>query len=66
MCSWTEKISVSRGMIEVGAVISGLTTHDSFVSPGLSGPANLSTRLPLGPALMGATVFVTHSQIFYF
>lgn len=33
-------------------VISGHTTHGSFVSPGLSSPANLSTLLPLSPALM--------------
>lgn len=50
--SWREKIRVSRGMIEVGAVISGHTTHGSFVSPGLSSPATLSTLLPLGSAWM--------------
>lgn len=33
-------------------VISGLTAHGSFVSPGLSSPANLSAVLPHGPALM--------------
>lgn len=56
MCSWREKIRVSRRMIEVGVVISGHTTHGSFVSPGLSSPANLSTLLPLGSALMGTFV----------
>ena len=43
-------------MVEAGAVISGHTTHGSFVSPGLCSPANLSTLLPLGPALMGTSV----------
>lgn len=50
MCSWREKIRAWRGMIEVGAVISGHTTHGSFVSPGLF------TLLPPGPALMHAVV----------
>lgn len=53
-------------MIEVGAVISGHTTHGSFVSPGLSSPANLSTLLPLGPALIATIAYLTFSQIFYF
>lgn len=57
VCSWRKKIRVSRGMVAVGAVISGHTTHGSFVSPGLGSPANLSTRLPLGPALMDTTVY---------
>lgn len=36
--------------------ISGLTAHGSFVSAGLSCPANLSTLLLQGPALMGSIV----------
>lgn len=65
MCSWREKIRVSRGIIEVG-VISGHTTHGSFVSPGLSRPANLSALLPLGSALMASVGCLTFSQKCYF
>lgn len=33
-------------------VISGHTTHGSFVSPGLCNPANLYTVVPVSSALM--------------
>lgn len=42
--------------MSVGAVISCPTTHGSFVSPGYNSTANLSTLLPLGPALIHTTV----------
>lgn len=42
--------------MEVEAAISGRTAHGSFVSPGLSKPANLSALLPRGPALMRTVV----------
>lgn len=42
--------------MEVEAAISGRTAHGSFVSPGLSTPANLSALLPRGPALMRTVV----------
>lgn len=50
----------------MGAVISGPTAHGSFVSPGFSSPANLSTLLPLGPALIWTTVcFSIFSDILF-
>lgn len=42
--------------VEVGAVIGCPTTRGSFVSPGYNSTANLSTLLPLGPALISTTV----------
>lgn len=49
--------------MEVGLVISGLTAHGSFVSPGLSSLANLSAALPHGPALMVTVVGLTSPEI---
>lgn len=51
---------------EVGMVISGPTARGAFVSPGISSPANLSPRLPLGPALIVTTVrFDILSDIYF-
>lgn len=51
----------------MGAVISGHTTHGSFVFASLCRPANLSSLLPPGFALMGTFVcFDIFSDVLFF
>lgn len=56
--------------MEIGMIVSGLTTPGAFVSSGLIIPTNLSTLWPQSPALMGQAVssdgFSTYSAKGFF